>query len=201
MTSRVTLSTRGLANLPSVKYPDEFDFIIGDTHFRCSAVSADFLSPKIARFHAADPFCDHYYMLTLTASDEFNNVLALSRGASIEITDANRSVLLSIGAELENLELCSLIVNEHDENLQLSALFEKFQLFRRFQLDVSALVPILSSHFSEFSDEFLQSLTYDDFVLFLSSDALKLKDEDSLYELLSSHFSQDPHFFGLLEFV
>jgi hypothetical protein len=57
MSFSVSLSSRGLSTLP---YQKNFTFIVGHKKYHCSFVTADFVSPKISKFHFADPTLDCY---------------------------------------------------------------------------------------------------------------------------------------------
>jgi hypothetical protein len=45
------LSARGLGNAAVRDWSDNFTFIAGDHHYRCSSSVAQFLSPRVSKFH------------------------------------------------------------------------------------------------------------------------------------------------------
>jgi hypothetical protein len=54
MHTELSLSAKGLTNVPRTDSKDNFQFIIGGCTYRCPSLAADFLSPLIARMHSAD---------------------------------------------------------------------------------------------------------------------------------------------------
>jgi hypothetical protein len=103
------LSARGLLNVPRHEWRNDFEFIVGSAHYRCPALIADFLSPRIARLHSVD---DTITTFNVTEEDEhsaFSQFLDLGYGRALVLNERNQGFLVSICEELGNLELCELI--------------------------------------------------------------------------------------------
>jgi hypothetical protein len=126
------LSTLGLANLPSAKYLHDFEFIVGQRHFRCSSVIA----------------LDHFIISTVQDSDHFESVMKLAKGSSICITDLTRATLVALGLELENYELCNLALSKLDETLSLETIEWRYRLCKTFDMSGSDVIAFIASHFA-----------------------------------------------------
>jgi hypothetical protein len=81
--------------------------------------------------------------------------------------------VLEIAAELENAELCALIVTQPDDSLGLDAIVERSNRAKHLHRDLSEMVDFLASHFYQLSHDALNSLGYDDSILILSHPKLQ----------------------------
>jgi hypothetical protein len=79
-TEKLRLSTSGLSN---IRMQNDFDFIVGGSHHRCPSFVADFLSPKIARLHNADPTIDNFVISASDRHGDFDSFVSLGRGDGI----------------------------------------------------------------------------------------------------------------------
>jgi hypothetical protein len=199
--SPFTLSTAGLSMLPIAKYPNDFIFIIDGNEFQCSSVVADFLSPRIARLHNLDPSLNYYEFANASDGNALQTILKLAQGHAIDADKLMAKPVLEVAAELENAEICSLIPTHVDESLSPGAIVERYNLAKHLHVDLSEMVEFIASHFFFLSDPTLQSLDYDDLRLILSDAKLRLKSEDSLFQLIASRYPDDPAFFSLMEYV
>jgi hypothetical protein len=65
----------------------------------------DFLSPLSARLHEVDSTIDEFSVVTKDTDSDFERFLSLGRDRAAVVRDSNRSVILSLSAELGNSEL------------------------------------------------------------------------------------------------
>jgi hypothetical protein len=70
MTASFQLSSTRLANVPIEESRNDFEFIVGDTTYRCPSFIADFLSPRMAALHTI-PCAPTKYRETISARSVF----------------------------------------------------------------------------------------------------------------------------------
>jgi hypothetical protein len=131
--------------------------------------------------------------------------MSFGSGSSVEIDDSNWEFFVEIARELENDEVFRLLrehlVDYGTEELNAANVFQKLASSRHFGLDCHDALRFLSLHFGELPSEKLAELTYEDLYEILSSSALRMASEDSLYEFISDLIARNTSFFGLLELV
>jgi hypothetical protein len=88
---------------------DDFEFIVGKLHHRCSHIIAAFLSPKIAGLISNDPTVNCYSVSTKDISAYFESFLGLGRGFGLDLNNSNEASFTSLSRELESLELFWLV--------------------------------------------------------------------------------------------
>jgi hypothetical protein len=108
---RTRLSSKGFENI-HFDPDDDFDFIVGKHHCRCSRFAAAFLSLMISRLQLADPTITSYSIRGTSNVSQIESLLSVCGSAAILINSSNQSEFLSISRELENSELY-LIVDGH----------------------------------------------------------------------------------------
>ncbi|OHS97224.1 hypothetical protein TRFO_36574 [Tritrichomonas foetus] len=104
MRKNISLSTRGFQNLHYSKYTDLFEFIVYKKVYKCCRFVADFLSAKAARLHFSDPTATELILSTKSKGD-FNTVIDLAYGNSLEINEFNKDFYEEISQKIENEEL------------------------------------------------------------------------------------------------
>jgi urate oxidase len=77
----------------------DFTFIIGNDRYQCAWFIADFLSPKMSRFHAVDPSIEEIAIETKITSDGFNKFISSCFTSFCEMSDDERQLFLSIRYE------------------------------------------------------------------------------------------------------
>lgn len=90
----VKLSANGLANIPAIPSRNDFEFVVGGSHYCCPSFVADFLSLKVARIHAADPTVDKFVNSIEDRQGGFDSFLSLGRSSTLSISSSNRNFLL-----------------------------------------------------------------------------------------------------------
>ena len=108
------LSARGLENV-NFEIPDRFEFVVGENKFEVSSIQAEFLSPMVARARKADAGFMRYRVEVQDPEVQFEDVLELSVGKSVKVTDKNYGFLVSIAKEFENEEMTRILVEMRDD--------------------------------------------------------------------------------------
>jgi hypothetical protein len=118
----------------------------------------------------------------------FDSFLWLGRGSAVLISFLNRDFLLSLGAEIENLEFLALASQAMNGLAELTAetAVSRFAALSRLDLsiDFSAEVGFVASHFGEISNSEFSGLSFSILSGILSSGDLKIRSENDLYFLV-----------------
>jgi hypothetical protein len=196
----LALSPKSLVDLPGSIYPKNFEFILGDRSYHCSAIVAAFLSPRIARLHEVDSTLDSFELTTNDYSAEFQMFLSLAAGEKITV-DAPSNTLLSIAHELENIELILLITDNYQAELTPDNVFLRLATKETIGMNCSDELQFLASHFEEFCDANLSILGIERLYQILSHPAFYISNEDFLYAFLSKLVKSDRDYLPLLDCV
>ena len=203
----LTMTWSGFASVNLDMSDPEFEFVFENQRlFRVHSVLAEFLSPKVAQLRRSDVTFCRYIFNASDCYDVFETLVkALSRGTAFEVTESNLGSLFEIADELENTELTSKLLDltEIDNITVEDALFFLAMPKHRsiFGSRVQDMRTFVASHFFELPNEKLAKLDLETLSSILSDPQLKLQDEDSLYDFVSSQMKIDLSFARLLEYV
>jgi hypothetical protein len=193
------LSSKGFQN---VRFdPDnDFDFVVGQNHCRCSRFAAAFISPMISRLQLSDPTITSYSICGTSNIFHIESLVAVCSGSTISINSSNVTEFLSISRELENSELY-LIVEEHTsgESVTIDNAVWRYISRKSIGINCEREVEFISSHFHEIDKSKLDELELFDFDKILSSKSLCISSEDSLFDFISGRGFEE--FFELFGFV
>jgi hypothetical protein len=197
---QVSLSAKGLQNLPMSQYDNSFTFIVGGNRYSCPLVFAHFLSPRLCHLHTGDSTIRELEIETEDPHGYFSKVLSLGRGETIELVEDQKSFIQSIGAEFSNPELSFLSFLTISDDLSVETICSRLHSLSESGSTHTAESEFAASHFYEFSVSDCRSLGFPVLYSILSSPNLILHSEDSLFETIRE-ISKDESYFSLLEFV
>ena len=203
--SALTLARDGMSCVNWDCSDTEFEFVFGkDKICRVHSFMAEFLSPKVAHLRRCDITFNVYTFQDSEVFNVFECLLSsLSSGEAFRVEKSNFAALLRLSQELENAELLSsLFAMINPESLSLA---EAIRLLRvetdlgsAFSDRFGKVRNFIASHFYEIDKEILD---FETLQLLLSSPALQIEDEDSLYDFVRSRSEDDLRFRSLFEFV
>jgi hypothetical protein len=164
---------------------------------------AEFLSPRIARLRRLDPTVTFLEIRSLgkDGKGQFRDVLLLGSGSDLMIDASNQECFKLIFEELENSELCFLIMSEPESAITATNVIDRLQMKRKLNIPNLKEVEFAASHFHEFSIDSLARLNDDELYEILSSDSLLISSEDSLFEFVQQRAEMDSSNFRYFEFV
>jgi hypothetical protein len=194
MTNRarqLVLSTQGLRNIESGDEVKDFDFVVGKVHHHCPWFIAEFLSPRIAELRRSDNTICEFFIETADPRGEFCRFLSLGEGESISIDCDNQLFYEELSEELKNLELFNVLLEGRGDSMTIDEAFSRLRRRNRLNFDCSREINFLASHLYEIEISSRRDFDISMLRAILSSDELKIKSEDWLYDELWS----------LLEFV
>jgi hypothetical protein len=196
----INLSAKGLANLPRNVYENDFTFIVGESRYHCPSFIASFLSPRICHLQANDATLREFCIETDDPTHLFEKILAVCYGSSFRIYE-NISFFRSLCCELSNRELYEQIVGKFEEDLTILNVIDRIQFLFSANESCDREIEFCSSHFYELDLTAAFSLPFEIISSIISNDSIRLKDEESLYDLITSRQSEDSRFSSLLEHV
>jgi hypothetical protein len=134
---------------------------------------------------------------------QFESILSIGRGGSIEVNESNFRFVGSVAIELGNLELYFSVHELIDGKVTgpVSAFCEQFKDWV-FTDDLSdEAIDFLAVRFFEFENSFRNSLPFSILSQILSHPSLRVESEDWLFEFIISQIESKSNYVGLLEFV
>jgi hypothetical protein len=197
---QLSLSARGLSNIQYGEQLNDFEFIVGDARYRCPWFVAAFLSHRIAKLRSADNTICEIQIETNDTKHEFERFISLGRGESIKFSRDTLEFYTSLSQEPENEELLSVVCCVPDE-ITIKNVIPRLRHKRPLHFETSKEIDFIASHFVEVDKSDLKGLDESIFGLILSSDKLKIKSEDWLYEMIWSFVEEGRNYFSLLQFV
>jgi hypothetical protein len=114
----LTLSAKGLGNLPKNVYENDFTFIVGESHYHCPSFLASFLSPRICHLQKKDPTLREFSIETKDPTYLFEKLLEVCYGSSFRVCE-NVPFFKSIFCELSNRELYEQIYGKSSDDLTI----------------------------------------------------------------------------------
>jgi hypothetical protein len=171
---------------------DDFVFLVGDKRYDCPRIIPELLCPTTSVQHSVDPSITQYIVETNQVNEDFELFQSLCAGSAIRVTDANRAFFLSLSREFGNSCIPLSILRHFHTSYPVGQIYDHFG-------DCS--LPFLASQFCELTWSELDNIPASALYHILSQTMLKLTSEDSLYFYLSSHFSSDPEYLDLLQFI
>ena len=184
MERKILLSSKGLQNLPLTVYENNFEFILIKKIFKCPTFLADFISPKIGKFHQVDITLNQFYINIEDPKNNFNIIMNLMYGKEVQITIEQTYWLLKIGRILENDEIINYVNNFDDQELSINTIFEIIKQKKEFGINISRELQFISSHFSDFEENQLLELEISMIESILKDEELKVENETILFNFL-----------------
>jgi hypothetical protein len=199
----ISLSSKGLRNIPCQESRNDFDFIVGDNHYHCPWFVAAFLSQRICENLSFDGSQQEFHVETPDPNHQFCDILSLSRGETICFTSSNLSFFVSIAREFNNFELLYSIESQIDSETDLNVETVIDRLLARCKVDfsVDSEIEFLAKHFYEFSLSSLSKVKLKELESIFSHPSLQIESEDFLYEIVISRMNENPTFLSLFEYV
>jgi hypothetical protein len=111
----VGLSAKGLLSLPRNVYEDDFIFIVGDSHYKCSSVFAAFFSHQIGSLHLIDPTIREFHSSMKDRDKYFSKIIDLCSGSTMPVDLEDRDFSSFVGEFVENY----LIMNCMNKTMEL----------------------------------------------------------------------------------
>jgi hypothetical protein len=195
------LSAQGLGNLSKHIYDNDFTFIVDDQHYECPRFIAGFLSPKICELQSNDPTVQEFMIETKDPHSYFKTFLSLGMGARVKISSLNLKFFQTLCRELRNGELLNALAEFFESDVNCDNVLNRLQFQHEINGSWDREREFCSSHFFELETRRLCELGFEVIEPIISNPRLKLKDEDSLYEMIKFQMKEDSRYSTLFEYV
>ena len=151
---------------------------------------------------ACDCLTDHLVLDIEDNDNCFELLLRLAKGESIEITSSNIDFFEKCARQLDNQELLEKIFKMwHNELLGLSNVLERLRLKKDFHLQCDDEISLIARYFSDLDEEFLYKLDIDDLENVLSHKNVKIKNQNSLFDMIKEMSLKSDNYRSLFRFV
>jgi hypothetical protein len=197
----LSLSVKGLRRVETVNHARDFAFIVGNERYFCPSFVAEFLSPRITSFRSQDITIDEFSIETADPDHQFGAFLLVGFGDDFSMSGNELSFVRSVCAELWNSELFKQTFKHEEGEITQEELKARIALLSGVDGSCSCDIPVIASHFHQFSVSDFDHLSRSVVESILSHGSLVVRDEDSVFELVRGLLSADLSYFGLLEFV
>jgi hypothetical protein len=180
---------------------NDFDFIVGQSHYRCHWFVAAFLSRRICAQLSIDNAICEFLVTTEDPKCEFSRFLSLGRGETITVSKSDISFYESLSEELLNDELSAAVSEVTMSDIKCDNVFVMLRRRQNVGFDISNEIEFIAVHLEDIDKSELGKFEPEILSRILSSDGLKIKSEDWLYELIWEFIEADRSYFALIQFV
>ena len=180
-----------------------FRFTDGHREIVMATTMAEFLSPKVANLRRCDACVTTYKFTNATIANSFELLYtSCLRGQPLYVSKSNFQDFVMLALEIENAELMSLILAEMQEDwCTMDWALLQLKNASHFLYAIESVTEYVASNFYRIEGEALRELDVHTLGAILSHQSLKIKDEDSLYDMIKSRVVVDQSFVSLMEFV
>jgi hypothetical protein len=119
---------------------------------------------------------------------DFEDILKMSRGQSIEVTSSSVLTLLDICGSIVNRELSEVLIDFWigDAKMSKSNVIERLLMKRLHSTSISSEIDFIASHLSDFDSSVLKVLDSEVMDEIISSSSIRIENEDFLLDLIVS---------------
>jgi hypothetical protein len=181
----VTLSPKGLSNIAAVA-ADDFTFLVNGERYCCPRPLAQYISPEVARMHAADESCETFEITNCAPAGSFGHILKLMTGDSVTFGLGEAYSMLLHSEALGNLELNQAVRGLLPSRLTLKNAVILLQHKHHAGLDTSDEVDFVAGNFAQFERRELSRLTPSLLQAVLESPSLKIETESDLFRFIEA---------------
>jgi hypothetical protein len=131
----------------------------------------------------------------------FANFLSVGFGFGLEVPPQRSAFVFDICRELGNIELYESFFSDIESKITKSNVIDRILKRNALQLSCESECGFVASHFFESTQSDLSDLSFDIIASIIGHHSLKLRNEDSLYEFISTFISADSSYSSLLQFM
>jgi len=147
---------------------------------------AGFLSPVVAQVSLSDPLVSEYLVEIDDSNGQFEMIMKLGLGISIEIDEICGDYFIQVGKALGNDEIVEIGVqmqNNRQENTNLNVI-ERLKQRMFYQLDQEQEIAFIASNICEIDSKSLESLEKSVLEKIFTSSCLNVESESWLFSLI-----------------
>ena len=180
-----------------------FRFTDGHREIVMDTTMAEFLSPKVANLRRTDACVTTCKFTNTRVADSFELLYrSCLHGQPLYVGKSNFQDFVMLALEIGNSELLSLILAQvRDDWRTLDWALFQLKNAPNLLCALESVTEYVASKFYTIDEKALRELDLDALRAVLSHPSLKLKDEDSLYDVIKSRVVVDRSSASLMEFV
>jgi hypothetical protein len=144
----------------------------------------------------SDPTLREFDIETQDPTQLFEKLLEVCYGSSFRVCE-NISFFKSVFRELWNQELYEQLVGKFSEDLDVLNVVDRLEFLFSTDESCEREIEFCSSHFYELDSKTISSLPFELVSSIISNASIRLRDEESLYEMISSRQHEDSRFSSL----
>lgn len=204
--SKIQLNSSAISSVPFQNYDKDFVFVVNGDEFKTNKNVSDLLSKKICQIHTIDPTFDRFTINT-TQKGDFSTILNLINFQQNSLSEEDLPFVLEVIENLGN-DSIKYIKPQQKRELTDNNVFEellKHEKYRNFfESEYEEEIEFVSSNFIDHIDtkeEILEKLDIYTIIRIISSQNLRISDEDQLLRFINKLYSKDSRYFVLYEYV
>jgi hypothetical protein len=185
----LTLSTKGLANIPWNNYERNFKFKVGAAEYCCPSFIAELLSPHVSSLRQ---------LQTLDCEMYFENFLSLGFRSSVSVNFEEFSIFRSLCVALGATEFYEQLFEEFGGQITAQNVCDRLKDRDELKCLCEGEIGVAASHFTHLDLTIIENLNVSLLSQILKHDSLQVRSEDWLCEIILGQISKDG---SLLELV
>ena len=204
--SKIQLNASVISSVPFQNYDKDFVFVVNGEEFKTNKIVSDLLSKKICQIHTIDPTFDRFTINT-TKKGDFSTILDLINFQENSLSEEELPFVLEVIENLGN-DSIKCIKSQQKRELTNDNVFEELQKHEKyrnfFESEYEEEIEFVSSTFNDQIDskeEILEKLDIHTIIRIISSQNLRILDEDQLLRFINKLYSKDSRYFVLYEYV
>jgi hypothetical protein len=162
---------------------------------------AEFLSPRVSSLRAGDVTIQEFCLEIDDPHHFFTDVISLGFGHEVSVGEGEITFLRSVCKEFRNYELFEMTFDHPSGKLDRQQLMARLEFLSGVDSACNCDVGMIASQFYEFAVSDFDDLSFSVLHSILSDPTLVLQTEDSLFEIIHRHASQNAAYIPLLEFL
>ena len=194
--------TENISNLLLLAEEDYIEFIYKEKKFKCNKFTISLMSTKIFQYIRSDSTFNSYIINSnLKSSKIFQKFIDLTEGSVIKIEEDEVEDILQIFSEFECQKYIEEIIGK-EGRYTIQNILKRIAFYERNHMLTNKEIDYAAEHFYELSEnELVNNISNDVMHMILSSNNIKLNNEDKLLDLIIQKIEIDNNALSLLQHV
>lgn len=167
--------------------------------FSCAKFQACFVSRKVCNALSLDPTLDRFSVFPDRTCSHFHLIEDLWNSDTIDVNEHNIGELTMLCSELGNDELLELLADY--PSISRDTCISKLRAKRGMRLNTNKEIEFIASNFCTLDPSVIRTLSVSELEEILSHAALKLEDENTLFDMIMELSSNNKEYLSLLRYI
>ena len=177
----------------------DFSFIVNHKIYKSNSIVANILSPNISK-NTSMP----YYKIQTEFDGDFNQIIEYGKMKTITINDENRDYFINIMKKLGNMNEITRFCKELQGDITFENIIQRTQTKINLNINFDKEIAFISSNFHDLYTKFPKKiLSFNVSIIekILSSDNLKIFNEDELLDIVLKLYNKSKEYSSLFSYV